>query len=52
VAFGRAVAVCAVFLVYSVTWAFTWDESYHVLAAQLMDAGRRPTSISVSRRRL
>jgi hypothetical protein len=32
----------AVFLVYSETWAFTWDESYHLLASQLMDAGRRP----------
>ena len=32
----------AVFLVYSETWAFTWDESYHLLAAQLMGAGRRP----------
>ena len=32
----------AVFLIYSVTWAFTWDESYHLLAAQLMDAGKRP----------
>jgi hypothetical protein len=30
------------FLIYSETWAFTWDESYHLLAAQLMDAGRRP----------
>ena len=32
----------AVFLIYSETWAFTWDESYHLLAAQLMDAGKRP----------
>jgi hypothetical protein len=32
----------AVFLIYSETGAFTWDESYHLLAAQLMDAGRRP----------
>jgi hypothetical protein len=32
----------ALFLIYSETWAFTWDESYHLLAAQLMDAGRRP----------
>jgi len=30
------------FLIYSETWAFSWDESYHLLAAQLMDAGRRP----------
>ena len=32
----------AVFLIYSETLAFTWDESYHLLASQLMDAGRRP----------
>ena len=32
----------AVFLIYAVTWAYTWDESYHLLAAQLMGAGRRP----------
>ncbi len=32
----------AALLVYSQTWAFTWDESYHLLAAQLIDAGRRP----------
>jgi len=32
----------AVFLVYAETWAFTWDESYHLLAAQLIGAGRKP----------
>ena len=32
----------AVFLIYSVTWAFTWDESYHLLASQLMAGGKRP----------
>ena len=32
----------AVFLVYAETWAFTWDESYHLLASQLIGAGRRP----------
>lgn len=32
----------AIFLIYSETWAFTWDESYHLLAAQLIDAGKRP----------
>ena len=32
----------AVLLIYSETWAFTWDESYHLLAAQLVGAGRRP----------
>ena len=29
-------------LVYSVTWAAAWDEGFHVLAAQLIHAGRRP----------
>lgn len=32
----------AVFLIYSQTWAFTWDEGYHLLAAQLMAAGKKP----------
>lgn len=35
-------AFAAIFLVYSQTWAFTWDESYHLLAAQLIAAGRTP----------
>jgi len=29
-------------LVYSQIWAFTWDESYHLLAAQLINHGKRP----------
>jgi len=32
----------AVFLVYAETLAFTLDEGYHLLAAQLIDAGRTP----------
>ena len=32
----------AAFLIYSVTWAFTWDESYHLLASQLMAGGKIP----------
>ena len=32
----------AAFMIYSETWAFTFDESYHLLAAQLIDAGRKP----------
>ena len=32
----------AAFLIYSENWAYTWDESYHLLAAQLIGAGRRP----------
>ena len=39
---GALSLYAAVLLVYSQTWAFTWDESYHLLAAQLMGAGRRP----------
>lgn len=32
----------AAFLLYAETSAFTWDESYHLLAAQLILRGRRP----------
>ena len=32
----------AAFLVYAETWAFTYDEGYHLLAAQLIGAGRTP----------
>jgi hypothetical protein len=32
----------AAFLIYAEQWAFTWDESYHLLAAQLVGAGKRP----------
>ena len=39
---GALSLYAAAFLIYSETWAFTWDESYHLLAAQLMGAGRRP----------
>ena len=35
-------AYAAAFLAYAVTWALTWDESYNLLAAQLMAAGKRP----------
>jgi dolichyl-phosphate-mannose--protein O-mannosyl transferase len=27
--------------VYSVTWAFVWDEGFHLVAAQLIAAGKR-----------
>ncbi|MBS1855372.1 MAG: hypothetical protein JST11_08410 [Acidobacteria bacterium] len=30
------------FLLYSQTWAFAWDESYHLLAAQLILSGKKP----------
>jgi hypothetical protein len=39
---GVVVLYAAAFLVYAEKWAFTWDESYHLLAAQLMSAGKRP----------
>jgi hypothetical protein len=46
VRYGWLIAVVALyaatFLVYAEKWAFTWDESYHLLAAQLMGAGKRP----------
>lgn len=32
----------ALFFAYSITWAFTWDESYHLLASQLMAGGKTP----------
>jgi hypothetical protein len=40
---GVAISLyAALFLVYSQTWAFTWDESYHLLASQLIAAGKTP----------
>ncbi len=30
------------FLLYAETWAFAWDESFHLLAAQLILAGKKP----------
>ena len=35
-------AITGWLLVYSQTIAFTWDEGFHLLAAQLIDAGKRP----------
>ena len=32
----------AAFLVYAEKWAFAFDESFHLLAAQLIDSGKRP----------
>jgi hypothetical protein len=32
----------AALVVYSQTWAFSWDEGFHLLAAQLMLKGMRP----------
>jgi hypothetical protein len=39
-AFGAVLA--AALLVYSQTLAFTWDEGFHLLAAQLILAGKKP----------
>jgi hypothetical protein len=39
---GALVMYATVLLLYSQTWAFVWDESYHMLAAQLMSRGRKP----------
>jgi hypothetical protein len=37
------VALYAVaFLIYAGKWAFTWDESYHLLASQLIGLGKKP----------
>src|SRR4030095_12470363 len=32
----------SVFLVYAVTWAFTPDEGYHLMAAKLIPSGKTP----------
>jgi hypothetical protein len=39
---GALALYAAAFLLYAVKWAFTWDESYHLVAAQLIAAGKRP----------
>jgi len=39
---GAISLVAAGFLVYALNWAFTWDESYHLVAAQLVNAGKTP----------
>jgi 4-amino-4-deoxy-L-arabinose transferase-like glycosyltransferase len=40
--YGVVATVFAVLLVYSQTAAFTWDEGFHLLAAQLIREGKRP----------
>src|ERR1019366_180050 len=40
--FGVLALYAAAFFVYAEKWAFTWDESYHLLASQLIGAGKRP----------
>jgi 4-amino-4-deoxy-L-arabinose transferase-like glycosyltransferase len=39
---GVVAVYAALFLIYAEKWAFTLDESFHLLAAQLMGAGKRP----------
>ena len=39
---GMVALYAAAFLLYAEKWAFTWDESYHLLAAQLISVGKRP----------
>ena len=39
---GVVALYAAAFLIYAEKWAFTWDESYHLLASQLIAAGKRP----------
>jgi hypothetical protein len=34
--------ILAGLIFYSQTWSFAWDEGFHLLAAQLIDAGKRP----------
>ena len=39
---GFLAVYAVVFVIYSETRAFSWDESYHLLASQLINAGKRP----------
>jgi 4-amino-4-deoxy-L-arabinose transferase-like glycosyltransferase len=39
---GVVAIIFAVLLIYSQTAAFSWDEGFHVLAAQLIARGKRP----------
>jgi hypothetical protein len=39
---GALALYAAAFLVYAEKWAFAYDESLHLLAAQLIGAGKRP----------
>src|SRR6202167_2596268 len=34
--------LAALLVVYSQTWSFAWDEGFHLLAAQLIAAGKTP----------
>src|SRR5580698_7964987 len=39
---GLVTLLAAGLMVYAQTWAFAWDEGFHVLAAQLILKGMRP----------
>jgi hypothetical protein len=39
---GALSVYAAAFLIYSQAWAFAWDETFHLLAAQLILAGKKP----------
>lgn len=39
---GVVAVLAAVLFLYSQTWAFAWDEGFHLLTAQLIKAGRKP----------
>ncbi|HTR38171.1 MAG TPA: hypothetical protein VMH80_19815 [Bryobacteraceae bacterium] len=39
---GVVAAIAVALLIYSQTKAFTWDEGFHLLAAQLIEGGKRP----------
>jgi hypothetical protein len=39
---GLAALAAAGLVLYACTQAFAWDEGFHLLAAQLIDAGKRP----------
>ena len=39
---GAALLIAGTLLAYSQTYAFAWDEGFHLLAAQLIAGGKRP----------
>jgi 4-amino-4-deoxy-L-arabinose transferase-like glycosyltransferase len=39
---GAGALLAAGLLLYSQTWAFAWDEGFHLVAAQAIKAGKRP----------
>src|SRR5271169_2281991 len=39
---GFVLLIAAGYILYSQTWAFAWDEGFHILTAQLIKDGRLP----------